>query len=108
MDEKLITSSLSQANEEKSTVVTARSQPTRVDPPSSQLQSIFEHVPEAVIFTDRDGRIQNMNTVAKFLLGETDEIFGLDEWPQKFGLYLDDATTYYPGDKMPMVRSLLG
>jgi PAS domain S-box-containing protein len=108
MDEKLITSSLSQANEEKSTVETARSQPTRVNPQSALLQSIFEHIPEAVIFTDRDGHIQNMNTVAKFLLGERDEIFGLDEWPQKFGLYLDDATTYYPGNKMPMVRSLLG
>src|SRR5687767_2944535 len=100
MDEKLISSSLSQANQEKSTVNTAKSQSARVNPQSSQLQNIFDHVPEAVIFTDREGRIQNMNTVAKFLLGEPDELSGLEEWPQTFGLYLDDAVTYYPGNKM--------
>jgi len=108
MDEKLITNSLGRSNLNESTVETANNQSTNVSRQSAQLQNIFDNIPEAIVFINREGRIQNMNRGAKFLLGEPDEFFELEEWPQKFGFYLDDAITHYPGHKMPLVRALQG
>src|SRR5215208_2000142 len=107
MDEKLITNSLSRSNLNESTAETANNQSTNVRQ-SAQLQNILDNIPEAIVFINQEGRIQNMNTAAKFLLGEADELFELEEWPQKFGFYLDDALTHYPGHKMPLVRALQG
>ena len=108
MDEKLITNSLGRSNLEESTAETANNQSTNVSRQSAQLQNIFDNIPEAIIFINREGRIQNMNTAAKFLLNEPDEFFELKEWPQKFGFYLDDGMIHYPGHKMPLVRALQG
>ena len=108
MDEKLVMDNLGGSDQRKLAAETTENQSTRVSRQSAQLQNIFDNIPEAIIFINREGRIQNMNTAAKFLLGEPDEFFELQEWPQRFGFYLDDALTHYPGHKMPLVRALQG
>jgi PAS domain S-box-containing protein len=75
---------------------------------TAQFQKLFDVLPVAVILVDLKGYIQFMNTAAKSLLGEPDELLKLEEWPETFGFYLDDAVTYYPGGKYPLVRALKG
>lgn len=75
------------------------------------LQRIFDHIPGAIIFVNRQGRIENMNRAATALLGELGEQDGspeLRDWPARFGFYLEDGATLYPGDKMPPARALNG
>ncbi|HET9589170.1 MAG TPA: PAS domain S-box protein [Anaerolineales bacterium] len=108
MDEKLLSKSLGTSDQKKTTVERANSPSPPGNGLSVQLQHIFDHIPEAIVFVNREGRIQNMNEASKFLIGEPDESFGLDAWPERFGLYLDDAMTYYPAHKMPLVRALRG
>lgn len=108
MDEKLIRDSLGRSNLEKTAAETVNNQFAHMSAQSTNLQTIFDNIPEAIVFVDRQGRIRNMNMAAKSLLSEPDESVALEEWPRKFGLYLDDAMTHYPGDKMPLLRALLG
>jgi PAS domain S-box-containing protein len=108
MDDKLVMDDLGRSNLKEPTAETSNDQSTNVGRQSAQLQNIFDNIPEAIIFINREGRIQNMNKAAKFLLNEPDEIFELEEWPQKFGFYLDDGMIHYPGHKMPLVRALQG
>jgi PAS domain S-box-containing protein len=72
------------------------------------LQEIFDSAPEALILTDRNGRIRFMNTMAISMLGKPDGDFSPEEWPEKFGLYLNDGMTLYPSDKLPLTRALHG
>src|SRR6266508_3139304 len=108
MDDKLVMDTLGRSNLKEPTAGTANNQTTNMGTQSAQLQYIFDNIPEAIIFINREGRIQNMNTAAKSLLGEPDQFFEIEEWPQKFGFYLDDAMTHYPGHKMPLMGALQG
>jgi len=108
MDDKLVMDDLGRSNLKEPAAETASNQSPTLSRQSVHLQNIFDNIPEAIIFINREGRIQNMNTAAKSLLGEPDQFFELQEWPQKFGFYLDDAMTHYPGHKMPLVRALQG
>jgi PAS domain-containing protein len=49
-----------------------------------------------------------MNKAARSLLGEPDPHLKLEEWPQRFGLYLDDGVMPFPGQKLPLIRALRG
>ena len=108
MDDKLVMDDIGRSNLNEPTAEIASNQSPTLSGQSVQLQNIFDNIPEAIIFINREGRIENMNTAAKSLLGEPDQFFELQEWPQKFGFYLDDGMTHYPGHKMPLVRALQG
>lgn len=73
-----------------------------------QLQKFFDALPTAVIFVDAKGRIEFMNGSAYALLGKPPKSLKLEDWPQKFGLYLDDGRTLYPGKKLLLARALRG
>lgn len=72
------------------------------------LQKLFDALPTAVIFVDAKGRIQFMNKAAYDFLGKPPKSLKLENWPEKFGLYLDDGQTLYPGKKLPLARALRG
>ncbi len=74
----------------------------------ARLENIFHNVPSAVILTDRDGRIHNMNEAARALLGTPDKDLLLGEWPRAFGLYLQDGVTPFPAESLPPARVLEG
>jgi len=75
---------------------------------TSLLQDIFDNVPETVVFTDQKGHIIYMNDPAKSMLGEPDGLIEVAEWPERFGLYLDDAMMFYPDHKLPLTYALQG
>src|SRR5262249_61089 len=72
------------------------------------LQKLFDALPTAVGLVDSQGRIQFMNAVAYRLLGKPRKNLKLEDWPQKFGLYLDDDQTLYPGKNLLLARALRG
>ena len=61
-------------------------------------------MPGAVIVTDGEGRIHNMNEAARSLLGKPDENLQLKDWPRAFGLYLQDGVTPFPAESLPPIR----
>jgi PAS domain S-box-containing protein len=73
-----------------------------------QLQKLFDALPTAIVLVDVKGRIQFMNQAAYDLLGKPPKSLKLEDWPQKFGLYLDDGRTLYPGKKLLIARALQG
>lgn len=55
-----------------------------------QLANIFDTLPEAMIITDQDGRIQQVNRAAIALLGEPEPGLELRDWPRYFGLFANE------------------
>lgn len=74
----------------------------------AQLETIFDNIPEAVIVTDREGKLVHFNQVAKAYFELKHSDVQPEEWPEKFGFFLDDEKTHYPGKHMPLVRALHG
>ena len=68
----------------------------------------FDVLPIAIILVDVKGRIHFMNRSAENLLGKPTKNLKLEDWPQKFGLYLDDGKMLYPGGKLLLARALKG
>ncbi len=75
---------------------------------AARLENIFHNLPSAVIVTDRDGRIHNMNQAARSLLGEPSKDLQFGEWPRTFGFYLQDGVTLFPAENLPTMRALQG
>ncbi|RPI94820.1 MAG: PAS domain S-box protein [Chloroflexi bacterium] len=97
----------------KTTSKKRKSNPTapslvNVEPQMVPSPKVFDAIPLAVISVDWQGQIQYMNKAAKSMLGEPDGLRSLEEWPQRFGLYLDDGLIPYPAEKLPLVRALRG
>src|ERR1051326_523792 len=75
---------------------------------SEQLPKLFDALPIAIVLVDVKGHIQFMNQAAYDLLGKPTKNLKLEDWPQRFGLYLDDNRTLYPGKKLLLARALRG
>lgn len=71
-------------------------------------QKVFDALPLAIVSVDWKGQIQYMNRAAKSMLGEPDGLLKLEEWPQRFGFYLDDGLIPYPAEKLPLLHALRG
>ena len=108
MVEKMVVKKPGKLNKEKQTADTTRQRSASNHKQAEQFQKIFGALPVAMVFVDTQGQIQYMNAKAKSMLGETNDLPGLEDWPEKFGFYLDDAVLYYPGEKFPLVRALKG
>jgi len=72
------------------------------------IQHQFDTLPIAIIILDLKGRIQFMNRAAEDLLGKPNKNLKLEDWPQKFGFYLEDGKSLYPGENLLMARALRG
>ncbi len=75
---------------------------------AARLENIFHNIPGAVIITDREGRIRNMNQAAKALLGQPGKDLDLRDWPRAFGLFLQDGNSLFPAENLPPTRALQG
>ena len=73
-----------------------------------ELHALIDKMPEAILLTDVQDRIQFLNREAKSLLGEEEEITQPKKWPRKLGFYLDDGITPYPEHQLPMKLALQG
>ncbi len=90
------------------TAIRVSADPTQLSAQPAHVESVFHNVPSAVILTDQDGRIHNMNEAAQTLLGKPDKDLLLGDWPRAFGLYLQDGTTLFPAQNLPPMRVLEG
>ena len=106
MAEKSVMTKSGKSNQKKQT--TTNYQPLPINSPTVASQKIFDAIPLALVSVDWNGQIQYMNRAAKSLLGEPEPHLQLEEWPQKFGLYLDDGMVPFPGQKLPLLRALRG
>nr|MDQ3007640.1 PAS domain S-box protein [Chloroflexota bacterium] len=95
-------------NKAKRTADTTRQRSASNHKQAEPFQKIFDALPVAMVFVNGQGHIQYMNAKAKSMLGETNDLPRLEEWPEKFGFYLDDSILHYPGEKFPLVRALQG
>ena len=75
---------------------------------SVELRNLIDKIPVAIILSDVEETIQYLNTEAKSLFGELEEISGLSTWPEEFGLFLDDGVTPYPDQLLPSRLALQG
>ncbi|MGZ9234822.1 MAG: PAS domain S-box protein [Anaerolineales bacterium] len=108
MAEKPVMTKPGKSNQKKQVETTTKFQPLPVDAQTIASQKVFDALPLAIVSVDWKGQIQYMNRAAKSLLGEPDPSLKLEEWPQKFGLYLDDGTLPFPDQKLPLIRALRG
>ena len=106
MEEKSVMTKSGKVHKKKQTTI--EYQLTPATPEIIASQRLFDAIPLAIISVDWNGRIQYMNEAAKSMLGEPDEQFKLEEWPGRFGLYLDDGIMPFPEQKLPILRVLRG
>jgi PAS domain S-box-containing protein len=108
MDEKPVRNLLFNQNGKKQTLINHRKNSKDQDQHALQFENIFENIPEALIITDRNGRIERINRAAIALLGETKDALDLADWPGRFGFYLNEELEPFPTEKMPVLRALNG
>ena len=106
MEEKSVMAKSGKVNQKKRTTTKYPTVP--FDPQLMASQKLFDAIPLAIVSVDWKGQIQYMNKAAIALLGEPDKNMKLEEWPQKFGLYLDDGLVPFPEQKLPILRVLHG
>ena len=107
MEEKSVMAKSGKVNQKKQTTTT-KYQAVQVDPQTVASQKLFDAIPLAIVSVGWNGQIQYMNRAAKSLLGEPEKKIKLEEWPQRFGLYLDDGMVRFPEQKLPILRALRG
>lgn len=108
MQEKLSVTRSDKLNARKKTSNATKALLTNADPSTVPSEKVFDAVPLAIISVDWKGRIQYMNQVARELLGKPEKRLKLEDWSEKFGLYLDDGVLPYPSQKLPVMRVLRG
>lgn len=109
MDENTVTSELFSQDGKPQAAIGTGKLPKHQQKQALQPDNIFENLPDALIITDRQGRIQRVNAAAVSLLGNVTDAFELREWPARFGLVRDiEAATPYPVQELPVLRALGG
>jgi PAS domain S-box-containing protein len=109
MDEKSLTTELYSRDGKKQTPIRANKALKSWSKQATQLDSVFDNVPQAAIIVDAKGLIQRLNPAAVALIGEPDGGLTVEDWPARFGFYLDkDSGTLYPADRLPVARALQG
>lgn len=108
MNKKSIASDSKKEEQTNQKTGTKKNRLVKNSPKNESLHNIFDKLPEAIILTDTQGHIEYLNKEAISLFGEKAENSQLKEWPQVFGLYLDDGVTPYPDQKLPLRLALLG
>jgi PAS domain S-box-containing protein len=108
MVEKLVMAKSGKSNQKKQTATIAKYQPLPVDGQTIASQKVIDAIPIAIVSVDWNGQILNLNRAAKSLLGEPEQFLKLEEWTQKFGLYLDDGKVPFPAQQLPLLRALRG
>ncbi len=73
-----------------------------------QLANVFDTLPEAMIITDQDGRIQQINRAAIALLGQPEPGLELQDWARQFGFYANEELVPLELGDLPVLQSTNG
>src|SRR5215813_9794072 len=106
MEEKSVMTKSGKGNRKKQ--ITNKYQIAEIDEKILTFQKLFDAIPLAIVSVDWEGHIQYLNKAAKSLLGEQSDPIKLEEWPERFGLYLDDGIMPFPAQRLPLIRALRG
>jgi len=72
------------------------------------LQSILSNMGDAVIVADTEGKLLLFNPMAERMFGMGATRTSPNEWSHLYGLYLPDKVTLFPGEQLPLTRSIRG
>ncbi|HEY9757382.1 MAG TPA: ATP-binding protein [Oculatellaceae cyanobacterium] len=72
------------------------------------LNNILSRVGIGVVVTDKNGKVMRFNGAATNLLGIAEEKTAPEDWPEVYGLYLDDGITLCPKEQSPLLRAVRG
>ena len=75
---------------------------------SHLLQSVLASIGDGVVGMDEQGRFVLFNQSATAILGVGQVDAHPNHWPEHYGLFLPDALTPFPPDRLPLVRASLG
>jgi PAS domain S-box-containing protein len=72
------------------------------------LASILDNMGDAVIVADPNEQFLIFNPAAERMFGSGPTDTTSENWSKQYGLFLSDGTTVFPGDQMPLSRSIRG
>jgi len=72
------------------------------------LADLLECVAEGVIAADLQGRFILFNSSAERMLGLGPHEAPADQWPDTYGIFLEDTVTPFPPDQVPLARAIRG
>jgi two-component system, sensor histidine kinase and response regulator len=75
---------------------------------SRVLDSILKNLADGVVVADEKGRFLHFNAVAERLLGLGATVGRVDEWSEKYGVFLPDGVTPHPPHDLPLARAMRG
>ncbi len=86
--------------------------PAPVDAEQTRLRAmyelLFDNNPDAIYFSDSQGNLY-LNKAAQEMsrVPQTEEQSGVENWTQKFGIFLSDCKTPHPTETLPMTIALV-
>lgn len=72
------------------------------------LAAVLEHVEDAIVACDAEGRLILFNRAAREIHGLPEAAVPVEEWAAHYDLYLPDGRTLMPKAEIPLVRALQG
>jgi PAS domain S-box-containing protein len=72
------------------------------------LQSVLDGVADGVVMADEQGRFQVWNAAAERIVGLGPADVPVPRWSEHYALFLQDRTTLYPPERLPLVRAMRG
>ena len=72
------------------------------------LKSILDSMGDGVIVADETGTFLLFNPAAERIIGIGRTDTTLDEWSERYGLYLPDQVTLCPPESLPLARAIRG
>ena len=72
------------------------------------LQSILDSMSDGVVAANLQGEFILFNPAAEAIVGLGPGGKGPQEWTERYGVYLPDATTPYPPERLPLARAIRG
>jgi two-component system, NtrC family, sensor kinase len=75
---------------------------------SEVLRSILDNMADAVIVADESEHFLVFNPAAERMFGRGATLSTSDEWSERYGLFLPDTVTPFPGAELPLARAVRG
>lgn len=72
------------------------------------LQSVLDGVADGVVMADEQGRFQVWNAAAERIVGLGPADVPIPRWSEHYALFLQDRTTLYQPERLPLVRAMRG
>jgi signal transduction histidine kinase len=75
---------------------------------SSLVAQVLDSIGEGIVISDDQGKFVFFNQVAERMLGIGMTDAAPAQWSERYGAFLPDGTTPFPGDDHPLIRALRG